>query len=205
MTSPEVERGMAALSAGVEPARLRLEGAALSSARATTRARRGSDEPRGMGRAEFASTGRAARAAPRQRRTSELNRTVARLQRALLPELYVLSDRRESHPRSWFGRPVPNCSATVTLVESPGNAPDRSACKAKQQPSASDPIFAPRTGIEPVSPLRQRGCDASRITRQIIALSSRIEREHIGLGGRAPNPSARALVGTEGIAPSPCG
>lgn len=46
-------------------------------------------------------------------------------------------DRRAS-----FRRPLSD------LVESLGNAPSRSACKAKQQPSASDPV-ASLQGIEP--------------------------------------------------------
>ena len=51
---------------------------------------------------------------------------------------------------------------------------------------------APRIGIEPISPLRQRGCDPVA-SRGGVALSSRLERDRIGLGGRAPSPSARAV------------
>jgi hypothetical protein len=55
---------------------------------------------------------------------------------------------RESNP---FGAPyqgAPRPTAT-SIVESLGNAPSRSACKAEQQPSASDPVAGlPRIVLE---------------------------------------------------------
>ncbi len=145
------------------------------------------------------------------------------------------SDRRESHPRSWFGRPVPSCSATVAraafrsrtgsapiptvsttsvlmrrLVESLGNAPSRSACKAKQQPSASDPKAGP-PGIEPGSevleaslrpslvpillrfPTRLAACCSLSRTGVTYGFRSRRGRIHSAPG--SPAPSRHSLSG----------
>ena len=157
-----------ALPAGIEPARLRLEGAALS-------------------------TSESAREGLRDvlRSRTEPWR-VCSAPRSL--ELHVImstwSDGRELHPRSWFGRPVPNCSATVAwwshwvtlpvvllarqnsslLRLTPWQARTElnrvPKCWKLRCESSLGPVALP-TGVEPVSPLRQRGCDTSRIRQHL--------------------------------------
>jgi hypothetical protein len=106
------------------------------------------------------------------------------------------SPRRESNSTRADTNGVHDLRAAwATVVEMPGNAPGRLACKAGQQPSASIPAAGPerielssvvleatllpelgpkalRTRIELVSPAGQAGCDASRITQQVHALGA---------------------------------
>ena len=55
---------------------------------------------------------------------------------------------RDSNPFGASYQDAPRPTATSVRVESLGNAPSRSACKAEQQPSASDPRAGP-LGIAP--------------------------------------------------------
>ena len=55
---------------------------------------------------------------------------------------------RESNPFGASYQDAPRPTATSVRVESLGNAPSRSACKAEQQPSASDP----RAGLQGIEP-----------------------------------------------------
>jgi hypothetical protein len=85
-----------------------------------------------------------------------------------------------------------------------GIAPRSGVLEAPLRLSLRPKTVALLTGVEPVSPLRQRGCDTSRIKQQFVGeaapprpalrgalVANRTRR--LGLGDRAPIPSARAI------------
>lgn len=94
--------------------------------------------------------------------------------------------------------PIPTVSTTFVLMRQHGG-PARNRTRVPEFwrlrcDLRSDPSSRPVRESDPSQPMDSRSATPVA-SRGIFALLSRIERERIGLGGRAPNPSARAVLG----------